>query len=205
LRTTQPAERKLPDRWLADFVGRLRRDDLAPARVRGYRYDLEQFLRWFSQTKGSASRLEKLSILDLINYRQHLVNVEALKAATVNRRLKALRRFCRWAQQNRLLKSNIALELKLVRTTCSTRPDLARYVRWPGVSTEERVKLLKLTWDLIGSEFAGRHLQYEMFYAGQPAVVKGRSYRVYKWDEALRLVDQCLKSYSLGGGSGESV
>ena len=122
LRTTQPAERKSPDRWLADFVGRLRRDDLAPATVRGYRYDLEQFLRWFSQAKASASRLEKLSILDLINYRQHLVNVEALKAATVNRRLKALRRFCRWAQQNRLHKSNVALELKLVRTTRSTRP-----------------------------------------------------------------------------------
>ena len=79
--------------------------------MRGYRYDLEQFLRWFSQAKGSASRLEKLSILDLINYRQHLVNVEALKATTVNRRLKALRRFCRWAQQNRLHKSNVALEL----------------------------------------------------------------------------------------------
>ena len=122
MRTTQPAERKSPDRWLADFVGRLRRDDLAPATVRGYRYDLQQFLRWFSQAKGSSSRLEKLSILDLINYRQHLVNVEALKAATVNRRLKALRRFCRWAQQNRLIKSNVAQELKLVRTTRNTRP-----------------------------------------------------------------------------------
>jgi len=82
--------------------------------------------------------------------------------------------------------------------------DLARYVRWPGASAEERIKLLKLTWDLIGSEFAGRHLQYEMFYAGQPAVVKGRSYRAYQWDEALRLVDQCLKSYdALSGGSPE--
>jgi hypothetical protein len=84
LRTTQPAERKSRDRWFADFVGRLRRDDLAPATVRGYRYDLQQFLRWFSRAKGSSSRLEKLSILDLINYRQHLVSVEALKAATVN-------------------------------------------------------------------------------------------------------------------------
>ena len=51
-----------------------------------------------------------------------MVNVEALKAATVNRRLKTLRRFCRWAQQNRLIKSNVALELKLVRTTRNTRP-----------------------------------------------------------------------------------
>ena len=42
--------------------------------MRGYRYDLQQFLRWFSQAKGSSSRLKKLSILDLINYRQHIVN-----------------------------------------------------------------------------------------------------------------------------------
>jgi site-specific recombinase XerD len=86
LRTTQPAARNSPDRWLADFVGRLRRDDLAQATVGGYRYDLQQFLRWFPKAKGSSSRLDKLSILDLINYRQHLVNVEALKPATVNRR-----------------------------------------------------------------------------------------------------------------------
>jgi hypothetical protein len=46
--------------------------------VRGYRYDLPQFLRWFSQAKGSSSRLEKLSILDLISYRQHLVNIDAM-------------------------------------------------------------------------------------------------------------------------------
>jgi 4-hydroxyphenylacetate 3-monooxygenase len=85
-----------------------------------------------------------------------------------------------------------------------TAADLARYVRWPGASAEERIKLLKLTWDLVGSEFAGRHLQYEMFYAGQPSVVKGRSYRAYQWDEALRLVDRCLQSYdTLSGGSRE--
>ena len=71
-----PAQRsaKSPESWLADFVGRLRRDDLAPATVRGYRYDLQQFLRWFSQAKGSSSTLQKLSILHLINYRQHIVN-----------------------------------------------------------------------------------------------------------------------------------
>ena len=58
LRTTQPAERNSPDRWLADLVSHLRRDDLAHATVHGYRYDLKQFLRWFSQVKGSSSRLE---------------------------------------------------------------------------------------------------------------------------------------------------
>jgi len=36
------------DRWLADFLGQLQRDDLAPATVRGYRYDL----LWFNRAKG---------------------------------------------------------------------------------------------------------------------------------------------------------
>ena len=40
----------------------------------------------------------------------------------------------------------------------------------PGVPAAERVKLMKLAWDAIGSEFAGRHAQYEMFYAGAPFV-----------------------------------
>jgi 4-hydroxyphenylacetate 3-monooxygenase len=78
-----------------------------------------------------------------------------------------------------------------------TAGDVQRYLRWPGVEPEERVKLLKLLWDLISSEFGGRHLQYEMFYAGQPAVVKAKQYRTYDWAAAESLVDHCLASYDL--------
>jgi 4-hydroxyphenylacetate 3-monooxygenase len=78
-----------------------------------------------------------------------------------------------------------------------TAPDVHRYVRWPEVGGEQRVKLLKLVWDLIGSEFASRHVQYEMFYAGEPGAVKGREFRSFDWAEAERLVDQCLGSYDL--------
>ncbi|HEX6769365.1 MAG TPA: 4-hydroxyphenylacetate 3-hydroxylase N-terminal domain-containing protein, partial [Candidatus Binatia bacterium] len=46
-----------------------------------------------------------------------------------------------------------------------SKADIERYVRWPHAAGELRVKLLKLLWDAIGSEFASRHLQYEMFYA----------------------------------------
>ena len=45
--------------------------------------------------------------------------------------------------------------------------DIDRYIRWPDVDADDRVALLKLAWDAIGSEFAGRHQQYEMFYAGE--------------------------------------
>jgi 4-hydroxyphenylacetate 3-monooxygenase len=69
--------------------------------------------------------------------------------------------------------------------------DIDRYIRWPGVSAEERVGLLKLVWDAIGSEFAGRHQQYEMFYAGEASVVQMRSFGAYRWDRATELVDRC--------------
>ena len=35
-----------------------------------------------------------------------------------------------------------------------------------GRSAKDRIKMMKLVWDAVGSEFAGRHTQYEMFYAG---------------------------------------
>lgn len=70
--------------------------------------------------------------------------------------------------------------------------DIDRYIRWPGTSSAERIDLLNLVWDSIGSEFAGRHLQYEMFYAGEPSVVQMRSFKTYPWDEATRIVDDCL-------------
>ncbi len=70
--------------------------------------------------------------------------------------------------------------------------DIDRYVRWPSASAVQRVKLLKLVWDAVGSEFAGRHLQYEMFYAGDPSVVQMRSFNEFRWDDATSLVERCL-------------
>lgn len=79
--------------------------------------------------------------------------------------------------------------------TPATRADMDRYVHSPGTSAEERVKLFKLVWDAVGSEFAGRHHQYEMFYAGAPFVVKGYAYRNYGFDEPLAEVESFLSSY----------
>jgi 4-hydroxyphenylacetate 3-monooxygenase len=61
----------------------------------------------------------------------------------------------------------------------------------------ERVKFFKLAWDAVGSEFASRHTQYEMFYAGAGFVTKGHSYRTYDWDRAATLLNRLLDSYQL--------
>ncbi|MDO8545462.1 MAG: 4-hydroxyphenylacetate 3-hydroxylase N-terminal domain-containing protein [Opitutaceae bacterium] len=73
--------------------------------------------------------------------------------------------------------------------------DLERYIRSPGITAEERIKLFKLAWETTGSEFAGRHQQYEMFYAGAPFVAKTYSFVHYGYDEAVGLVDRCLSGY----------
>jgi 4-hydroxyphenylacetate 3-monooxygenase len=54
------------------------------------------------------------------------------------------------------------------------------------------MKLFRLAWDLVGSEFAGRHQQYEKFYAGPYFVVRNHSYREAPWDHFHGLVDRVL-------------
>lgn len=61
----------------------------------------------------------------------------------------------------------------------------------------ERVKFLKLAWDVLGSEFASRHQQYEMFYAGAQFVTRGHSFRTYDWAGAKSQVEQILAGYTL--------
>ncbi len=84
-----------------------------------------------------------------------------------------------------------------------TNPELAEYIRRsqgsPLFSPEDRVKFFKLAWDAVGSEFASRHVQYEMFYAGASFVTQGNSYRTYDWDGADKLVKRMMGSYSLAG------
>jgi 4-hydroxyphenylacetate 3-monooxygenase len=74
-------------------------------------------------------------------------------------------------------------------------PDLVDHAWSPGVDAEERVKLYRLAWDLIGSEFAGRHHQYEMFYAGAPAVARAHTRRTWRLEEAESLLDRILTQW----------
>lgn len=73
-----------------------------------------------------------------------------------------------------------------------TAADLERYVHSPGYPARQRIALLKMAWDMIGSEFAGRHQQYEKFYGGASFLVKQNMYRNYDFARATGLVDAAL-------------
>jgi aromatic ring hydroxylase len=48
-------------------------------------------------------------------------------------------------------------------------------------------------WDFVGTEFAGRQLQYEMFYSAAQHVADARIFHSYDWDIGRKLVERCLE------------
>ena len=58
----------------------------------------------------------------------------------------------------------------------------------------ERYKLMRLAWDLVGSEFASRHIQYEMFYNGAPHVALNRVWHFFRWEKIDAQVERALRS-----------
>lgn len=67
----------------------------------------------------------------------------------------------------------------------------------PTMDATARVKLFKLAWDAVGSEFGSRHLQYEMFYSGATMVTKGHAFRTYDWTKATSMVADAMSTYDL--------
>jgi 4-hydroxyphenylacetate 3-monooxygenase len=59
--------------------------------------------------------------------------------------------------------------------------------------------VMPTAWDLIGSEFAGRHLQYEKFYAGASFIVRNHSFREAPWGGFHKVVDDLMGTYDVPG------
>jgi 4-hydroxyphenylacetate 3-monooxygenase len=84
------------------------------------------------------------------------------------------------------------------------RPYLDRYLRGSnGATALDRVKLMKLFWDAIGSEFGSRHELYEINYAASGVTNRMRTLWAAQGsgllDECAALVDQCMSEYNLDG------
>lgn len=88
--------------------------------------------------------------------------------------------------------------------TPETNAIIQKTQRSVSTTSEGRVKLMKLAWDAIGSEFGSRHLQYEMFYSGPTFVTRGNSFRFFDWDGVKGFVDGFMASYDLPS-SGSSL
>jgi 4-hydroxyphenylacetate 3-monooxygenase len=74
-----------------------------------------------------------------------------------------------------------------------TRRDIERYFQSASVGARDRIALMRLAWDFIGTEFGSRHQQYEKFYGGASFLVKMNVFRHYDFKRATEMVDRALK------------
>src|SRR5918911_3005063 len=83
---------------ITEFLAELRRVGMAAKTVATYATDLSMFARWFTESTGEPFTARSVTPTDILDYKAHLWTVQRRQAATVNRRLAALRKFFLWAQ-----------------------------------------------------------------------------------------------------------
>jgi 4-hydroxyphenylacetate 3-monooxygenase len=83
-------------------------------------------------------------------------------------------------------------------------PYLQKYVRGSrDMGHRERIKIMKLLWDSVGTEFAGRHELYERNYSGGWEDIRAQALTGAERGGSLKameaLVDQCMADYDENG------
>ncbi len=81
---------------------------------------------------------------------------------------------------------------------------LAKYVRGSnGIDYKARIKIMKLLWDAIGSEFGARHELYEMNYSGSHELIRVFQLQQAQGNGTIKqmdaLVEQCMAYYDENG------
>jgi 4-hydroxyphenylacetate 3-monooxygenase len=71
--------------------------------------------------------------------------------------------------------------------------DIERYMRSATTDAKDRVAVMRMAWDLIGTEFGSRHQQYEKFYGGASFLVKQNVFRNFDFARATAMVDEALR------------
>jgi 4-hydroxyphenylacetate 3-monooxygenase len=70
--------------------------------------------------------------------------------------------------------------------------DIDRFFQSASMNARDRIKLMRLAWDFIGTEFGSRQQQYEKFYGGASYLVKMNVFRNYDFKRATAMVDAAL-------------
>jgi 4-hydroxyphenylacetate 3-monooxygenase len=86
---------------------------------------------------------------------------------------------------------------------------LKRFVRGSnGIEYKERIKIMKLLWDAIGTEFGGRHELYERNYAGNHEDIRIHAMWNARGSGALdgmiALAEQCMTDYDENGWTNDT-
>jgi 4-hydroxyphenylacetate 3-monooxygenase len=81
-------------------------------------------------------------------------------------------------------------------TNAATKDIFSAVYMAPAEEAVEKYRLFKLAWDLVGTEFASHHTQYEMFYAGPKHVTRGRLGFYFDWSLVDAEAEKAMASIS---------
>ena len=93
--------------------------------------------------------------------------------------------------------AGVPMEYLIEQELDAARKDFEMYWQTPQLGALDRMKLMKLAWDMVGSEFAGRQQQYEKFYAGASFIVRNHSFREAPWKFFDGLVEKLMAGYDV--------
>lgn len=96
-------------------VSFLNGNDFAPNTRKAFLTDLRKFGRWFSTANSEPFRIDRVTVRDVIDFRNYLRREKGQAVATVNRALVAVRRFFDWLVDHRHAESNPAKAVKELR------------------------------------------------------------------------------------------
>lgn len=82
-------------------------------------------------------------------------------------------------------------------TDAKLRETFEIYCGSPGSTAIDRFRFMKLAWDYLGSDFAGRHTQYERFYAGPQHVNVLYNFGLCPWSERQRAVEDIMATMAV--------
>jgi 4-hydroxyphenylacetate 3-monooxygenase oxygenase component len=74
-----------------------------------------------------------------------------------------------------------------------TGPLLEQYIHGAKGSARERVQLMKLAWDTVATQFGGRQDIYEIFFSGDPELMRQLHYRTPRRERYIGIVDRLLR------------
>jgi site-specific recombinase XerD len=137
---------------LDQFEADLSISALAPATITNYLADLRAFLRWSEATKGTECSPFCLNTQDIYAYRLYLQQAKGHAAATVNRRLQALRKFYDFAIRQGWIATNPADAVQLLtdvnpqRSQCRSASDVERLL---AAMQRHQHKWLPREWAII--------------------------------------------------------